>query len=155
MSDSRPEFLHQQVEPRSADRTTLSAYTSSVTNSIELHAFPRIGSRLVSEVTSADMLEVLTPIWHVKVQTARNVRQRISAVMEWAIAMNQRSDNPCARVLPVLGKQNEAVRHMRALPHRDVAAADGRLGRVPIRPEPSASSHHGTSGTGTRQYPAP
>ncbi len=69
------------------------------------------------------MLEVLTPIWHVKVQTARNVRQRISAVMEWAIAMNLRSDNPCARVLPVLGKQNEVVRHMRALPHRDVAAA--------------------------------
>lgn len=108
-------------------RTTLSAYTSSVTNSIELHAFPRIGSRPVSEATSADMLEVLTPIWHVKVQTARNVRQRISAVMEWAIAMNLRSDNPYARVLPVLGKQNEAVRHMWALPHRDVAAADGRL----------------------------
>ncbi len=69
------------------------------------------------------MLDILTPIWHVKVQTARNVRQRIGAVMEWAIAMNLRSDNPCARVLPVLGKQNEVVRHMRALPHRDVAAA--------------------------------
>ncbi len=92
-------------------------------NSLELHAFPRIGSRPVSEVTSADVLDILTPIWHVKVQTARNVRQRIGAVMEWAIAMNLRSDNPCARVLPVLGKQNEVVRHMRALPHRDVAAA--------------------------------
>ena len=92
-------------------------------NSLELHAFPRIGSRPVSEVASADVLEVLTPIWHVKAQTARNVRQRISAVMEWAIAVNLRSDNPCDRVLPVLGKQNEVVRHMRALPHRDVAAA--------------------------------
>ncbi|MCY4638651.1 MAG: hypothetical protein OXG04_29810 [Acidobacteria bacterium] len=69
------------------------------------------------------MLEVLTPIWHVKVQTARNVRQRISAVMEWAIAMNLRADNPCDRLGPVLGRQNEVVRHMRALPHRDVAAA--------------------------------
>ena len=92
-------------------------------HSLERHAFPRIGSRPVSEVASADVLEVLTPIWHVKVQTARNVRQRISAVMEWAIAMNLRSDNPCDRLGPVLGKQNEAVRHMRALPHRDVAAA--------------------------------
>ena len=26
-------------------------------------------------------------------------------------------------MLPVLGNQNEGVRHMRALPHRDVAAA--------------------------------
>ena len=92
-------------------------------NSLERHAFPRIGNRPVSEVASADVLEVLTPIWHVKVQTARNVRQRISAVMEWAIAMNLRSDNPCDRLGPVLGKQHEAVRHMRALPHRAVAAA--------------------------------
>ena len=92
-------------------------------HSLERHAFPRIGNRPVSEVASADVLEVLTPIWHVKVQTARNVRQRISAVMEWAIAMNLRADNPCDRLGPVLGKQNEVVRHMRALPHRDVAAA--------------------------------
>ena len=92
-------------------------------NSLERHAFPRIGNRSVSEIASADVLEVLTPIWHVKVQTARNVRQRISAVMEWAIAMNLRPDNPCDRLGPVLGKQNEVVRHMRALPHRDVAAA--------------------------------
>ncbi len=92
-------------------------------NSLERHAFPRIGKRPVSEIASADVLEVLTPIWHVKVQTARNVRQRISSVMEWAIAMNLRADNPCDRLGPVLGKQNEVVRHMRALPHRDVAAA--------------------------------
>ena len=37
--------------------------------------------------------------------------------------MNLRPDNPCDRLGPVLGKQNEVVRHMRALPHRDVAAA--------------------------------
>ena len=92
-------------------------------NSLERHAFPRVGSRSVSEVTSAEVLEVLTPIWHVKVQTARCVRQRIGAVMEWAIAMNLRADNPCDRLGPVLGKQNEVVRHMRALPHRAVAAA--------------------------------
>ena len=92
-------------------------------NSLERHAFPRVGSRPVSGVTSADVLEVLTPIWHVKVQTARCVRQRIGAVMEWAIAMNLRADNPCDRLGPVLGKQNEVVRHMRALLHRDVAAA--------------------------------
>ena len=35
-------------------------------NSLERHAFPRIGGWSVSEVTSADVLEVLTPIWHVK-----------------------------------------------------------------------------------------
>ena len=32
-------------------------------------------------------------------------------------------DRPCDRIGPVLGPQREVVRHMRALPHRDVAAA--------------------------------
>ena len=36
----------------------------------------------VSEVTSVGVLEILTPIWHVKAMRARRVHQRISAVME-------------------------------------------------------------------------
>ena len=91
--------------------------------SLERYAFPRIGGRPVCEVTSADVLEILTPIWHVKGETASAVRQRIRAVLEWAIAMELRSDNPCDRVLPVLGPQNAKVRHMQALPHAEVASA--------------------------------
>ena len=91
--------------------------------SLERYAFPRIGSRPVSEVNSADVLEILTPIWHVKPETARAVRQRIRSVLEWAVAMEMRMDNPCDRVLPVLGPQGDIVQHMQALPHKDVAAA--------------------------------
>ncbi len=91
--------------------------------SLERYVFPRIGSRPVSEVSSADVLAVLTPIWHVKSDTARRLRQRIHAVLEWSIAMEHRTDNPCDRIGPVLGPQRDIVRHMRALPHRDVAAA--------------------------------
>ena len=91
--------------------------------SMERYALPRIGSRPVSEVNTADVLEILTPIWHVKAETARAVRQRIRSVIEWAIALDMRADNPCDRVLPVLGPQNDIVTHRQALPHRDVAAA--------------------------------
>ncbi len=91
--------------------------------SLERYAFPRIGRRPVSEVNTADVLEILTPIWHVKAETARAVRQRIRSVLEWAIAMDLRNDNPCDRVLPVLGPQNDIVTHRLALPHKDVAAA--------------------------------
>ena len=91
--------------------------------SMERYAFPRIGNRPMSEVNTADVLEILTPIWHVKAETARAVRQRIRSVIEWAIALDMRSDNPCDRVLPVLGPQNDIVTHRQALPHRDVAAA--------------------------------
>ena len=89
----------------------------------ERYAFPRVGKLPVSEVTSADMLEILAPIWHEKAATARKLRQRLHAVLEWAVAMEFRIDNPCDRIGPVLGPQHNVVQHMRALPHREVAAA--------------------------------
>ena len=69
------------------------------------------------------MIGILAPIWHEKAATARKLRQRIRAVMEWAVAMDLRPDNPCDRIGPVLGAQGGLVRHMRALPHREVASA--------------------------------
>ena len=96
-------------------------------HSLQRYALPRIGSRLVSEVSSADVLAVLTPIWHGKPDTARRVRQRISAVLEWGVAMEHRTDNSCDLIGPLLGPQRDVVRHMRALPHRDVAGAIGTV----------------------------
>ena len=46
----------------------------------------------VSEVSSADLFEILTPIWHRKAETARRVRLRLRAVLEWAVAMEYRID---------------------------------------------------------------
>ncbi len=91
--------------------------------SLERFVFPRFRQRPVSEVTSADVLGVLAPIWHEKPETARRVRQRIGAVMQWAVAMEHRADNPCDRVIATLGRQRDVVRHMRALPHTRVAEA--------------------------------
>ncbi len=102
-------------------------HAQSWIRSMERYAFPRIGNRPVSEVNTADVLEILTPIWHVKAETARAVRQRIRSVLEWAIALDMRNDNACDRVLPVLGPQNDIVTHRQALPHRDVAAAIGTV----------------------------
>ena len=90
---------------------------------LEQYAFPRIGKMPVSEVTGADVLDILTPIWHTKAPTARSVHERIRAVLEWAVAMELRSDNPCDRLRSVLGRQHAVTQHMRALPHREVGAA--------------------------------
>lgn len=91
--------------------------------SLKRHALPRIGDIPMSEVTSADVVGILAPIWHEKAATARKLRQRIRAVMEWGVAMDLRPDNPCDRIGPVLGAQKNRTRHMRALPHGEVAAA--------------------------------
>ena len=91
--------------------------------SLERHVFPHIGKMPIAEVTSADVIGILAPIWHEKAPTARKLRQRIRAVLEWAVAMDLRPDNPCDRIGPVLGAQGNTVRHMRALPHGEVASA--------------------------------
>ena len=92
--------------------------------SLRAYAFPRIGETAVAEVTSADVLQILTPIWHEKPETARRVRQRISAVMKWAVAMQYRPDNPAGDALgQALGRQQVVVEHQRALPHAEVAGA--------------------------------
>ena len=96
-------------------------------SSLRRLAFPRIGKVPVSEVSSADVLEILTPLWHRKAETARRVRLRLRAVLEWAVAMEYRVDNPCDRIGPVLGAQQHVAQHMRALPHREVAAAIGTV----------------------------
>ena len=74
-------------------------------SSLERYAIPRIGKMPISEVTSADVIGILAPIWHDTAATARKLRQRIRAVMEWAVAMDLRPDNPCDRIGPVLGSQ--------------------------------------------------
>ena len=103
-------------------------------SSLRRLAFPRIGKVPVSEVTSADVLEILTPIWHRKAETARRVRLRLRAVLEWAAAMEYRIDNPCDRIGPVLGAQQKVVQHMQALPHREVAAVIRMVRASPALP---------------------
>ena len=80
------------------------------------------------------MLQTVQRLWHVQPDTARRVRHRLSAVMEWAIAMKYRANNACDRLTPVLGPQQARVRHMRALPHGEVAAALAAVRASPARP---------------------
>ncbi len=95
--------------------------------SLEMYAFPRLGNLPVSEITSGDVLETLSPIWHARPKVARAIRLRVRAVLEWAVAMDWRTDNPCDRLLPVLGPQHDVVTHRKALPHGEVAAAIAKV----------------------------
>lgn len=88
---------------------------------LETYAFPRLGKVRVSEVTAADVLAVLAPIWITKAETARRVRQRIGVVMKWAIAKGWRADNPAENISIALPKTSVARVNRRALPYGDVA----------------------------------
>ena len=55
------------------------------------------------------------------------MRQRLQAVLEWAVAMEFRIDNPCDRIGPVLGPPTGRYRAHAGLAHREVAALIWRV----------------------------
>jgi integrase len=84
---------------------------------LEEFAYPVIGEKKVPDVTSAHILEILSPIWTTKAETARRVRQRLRAVFDWAKVSGHRSgDNPVDGVKLALPKQADRVKHHAALP---------------------------------------
>ena len=96
--------------------------------SLRDYAMPRIGRRNVDAITTADVLAVLVPIWSTKHETARRVRQRIGAVMKWAIAQGHRSDNPAGDAIgEALPKNGQRKQHHRALPYDRVSDAVSRV----------------------------
>jgi integrase len=92
-------------------------------NTLREYAFPVIGSRPVDQIDTPDLLKGLT-----KPETARRVRQRISAVLDWAKAAGHRSgDNPVTGIAKGLPKQPDRANHHAALGYADVPAFVQRL----------------------------
>ena len=99
-------------------------HASQWANTLRTYAYPTIGSMPVDQITSGDVLAVLTPIWTTKSETATRVRQRIETILDWAIAQGHRVDNPAGKALNrALPKMPRVKAHYRALPYEDVPAA--------------------------------
>ncbi len=89
---------------------------------------PKLGGRRVDAITTDNVMAVLLPIWSTKRITAQRVRQRIGAVMKWAVAKGCRQDNPAGdAIAAALPNNRVAAKHQRALPHAKVGAALKRV----------------------------
>ena len=92
--------------------------------SLEQHAYPIIGKLPVHRIERQDVLAILTPMWSATPETARRVRQRIRAVLKWAMAHGYVEHNAAGEAidgaLPALPR---VVRHYRAMEYREVPAA--------------------------------
>lgn len=91
-------------------------------SSLSTFAFPTIGEKAIDQVNSADVLKILSPIWHTKRETAKRVKQRMGTVLDWAKASRFRSgDNPCDLLSEALGRQRGQSSHFEALPFDQVS----------------------------------
>ena len=92
--------------------------------SLENHAFPVIGDMRVDRITQSDVLGALTPIWTTRPETARKVRQRIRAVLRWAMAHGYVVFNVAGEVIDgALPPMPKVQSHFRSLPYGEVADA--------------------------------
>ncbi len=97
-------------------------------SSLQRYAYPHIGSMPVDEITTADLVRVLIPIWHTKRETARKVKTRVGVVMRWTIAEGHRIEDPAGPALAAALPRHGTVRkHLASLPYGELAAALARL----------------------------
>ena len=89
--------------------------------SLELYVISALGAHRVSDIRSRELLEVLVPLFERIPDTGGRVRQRVRAVMNWAIAQGYRTDNPAGVVhSTMLPAGASRPLHFRTLPHAKV-----------------------------------
>ena len=120
---SIPTFEEASLKVYELNRPTWTnpKHASQFVNTLRTYVFPVIGEKKISEISTSDIMAVLTPFWTVKPETARRVRQRIGIVMKWAVAQGYRDYDPAQNVKEALPKQNTVQNHRKALPYSEVA----------------------------------
>jgi hypothetical protein len=97
------------------------------------YAWPMIAEKPINEITAADIVEVLRPIWKDKNETARRVRGRIEAVLDYAADPDDHGfRNPATlterlkKALPKAQRKPERRRHAQVI--RPMLEKAGLLG---------------------------
>ena len=101
---------------------TSAHYRAKFLTSLRMYAFPKIGALPLEAINTALVKEVLAPIWLTKNPTADRVRGRIENIMDWAIALGIRTDNPArwAILSKLLSAKNQSVIHHKALSYEEL-----------------------------------
>ena len=95
---------------------------------LRTHAYPILMRMPIDQISSADVLRVLTPVWTAKSETARHVRGYMRDIFDWAIAHEYRTDNPAGDAVRLgLKRSRRAKIHFKAIHY---SAAPAALGAV-------------------------
>lgn len=90
-------------------------------STLETYVFPAMGDCLVSDIEGPAIRDVLAPIWLSKPETARRVKQRIGAVLDWSYAKGYRTtEAPMRSLARGLPRQPRKSGHFEAMPYERV-----------------------------------
>ncbi len=91
--------------------------------SLRNDVFPELGKLSIEYIGKKEVVDVLAPIWNTKRDTARRVKQRMSAVFAYAIDTDRHpGPNPCDLSKDALPQDKVEVKHRPAMPWPDVPA---------------------------------
>ncbi|MBG6199960.1 integrase [Labrenzia sp. EL_13] len=98
-------------------------HATSWFSSLERYAFPAIGDRHIHTIGTADVLEIITPLWTTKHETARRLKQRLSTIFDWAKGNGlYPHENPVNGTTKSLPKVKVNPEHMAAMHWQDLPA---------------------------------
>ena len=99
-------------------------HASGWIQTLERHAMPALGNKPLDRIDRGGVLQVLSPIWTTRPETARRVRQRMRTVFKWAMAHGFMESNPAGEAIDGAVPPMPKVRaHFRALPYQEVKSA--------------------------------
>lgn len=81
----------QQYHAENASGWKSKTYARQWLASLENYAFPKLGKETTGAITAANIIDTINPIWQEIPETARQVRNRICAVLDYAHAKGWRS----------------------------------------------------------------
>ena len=112
--------VHEVNKPRWRNES----HTSAWIQTLERHAFPKVGRKRIDTIARTDVSNVLTPIWSTRPETARRVRQRMRTIFRWAMANELIETNPAGEAIDgALPSMPKVKAHLRALPYQEVGSA--------------------------------
>ncbi|MEQ9661530.1 MAG: integrase arm-type DNA-binding domain-containing protein [Parasphingopyxis sp.] len=100
-------------------------------NTLRSYAFPRIGDLTLDIIDGPMIVDVLSPIWLEKPETARRVKQRIGAVLDYAHARGWREgEAPMRAVAKGLPSQPKKTGRFKAMPYAEVPRFVAKLREI-------------------------
>lgn len=92
-------------------------------STLEMYAFERLGQLKLDKITPAIVADTLKPIWLDLPETASRVKQRIHAVLGWAVANGFCVSNPVdvvSHILPTQPSKKSRTEHQPAMAWADI-----------------------------------